>query len=166
MNARLKGFSEEVDIETEESQHYLVFETDGGKKFSLPVPVETTQALIQALVGDRQEPVAPHEEPGQDEEEEQAEQRPETDFDAPPPKPVPQPAPSQRVRLRPPERRGFEARRPEVEKRSDSLEIEPVDIPEGATVFGGGEPTLPSPLEIHDTNTQQPRMTEEKVPAL
>jgi hypothetical protein len=148
MNARLKGFSEEVDLETEETQHFLVFETDSGKKFSTPVSVETIQAIIQEL-NDKQAP-EPEE---RAEEEEDNEQQPETDFDKPPD--VVKPVTTGRVKLKtaPPK------------PAPNELDITPVDIPEGASVFGD-EPEAPTPFELHDNNTQRSKLSEEAVPAL
>jgi hypothetical protein len=154
MNAKLKGFSEEVDLETQQSQHYLVFETDTGKKFSIPVPEETTKALIQEMIDSDVHPEPAEEEASQEVE---AEEEEESDFDEPPP-PAPPPQATPKMKLRPPLRKPSK-------KPVDELEIDPEDAPEGATFFGGDD-AQPAPFELHETSTQKPKMTEEKVPGL
>ena len=151
-NVQLRGMMEELDLETKEASNYLVFVTEEGRKFTLPVPPETVRMLIKELAEEE------HEEPGQESEEEEAQQQPETDFDNPPTPPPP----AVRGRIKPPPPARVAPPPP-----SGSLEVDPVDLPEGATVFG--DPNDPPPFELHETSTQSPlrtRMTEAKVPGL
>lgn len=51
MKAYLKGSAEEINFESQQVQHFLVFQREDGSTFRLPVGEETTQSLVAILTG-------------------------------------------------------------------------------------------------------------------
>lgn len=49
MKAFLKGSAEEINFETKQVQHFLLFQCTDGTTFRLPVGEETTPALVSIL---------------------------------------------------------------------------------------------------------------------
>lgn len=62
MKAFLKGCSEEINFETKEIKHFLTFEREDGRVFSLPSSQEATNQLVAFL----SDPPAPEQVPGEE----------------------------------------------------------------------------------------------------